>query len=97
MFIDIKKKFIFYFDSNGDKIPKEIAILVKRITKQGDSLGIKFKYYENKIEHQKSNTECGMYVLYVISELVKNKVTPQSFDKRVSDDEMENLRKILFN
>ena len=97
MFIDIKKKFIFYFDSNGDKIPKEIAILVKRITKQGENLDINFQYYENKIEHQKSNTECGMYVLYVISELVKNKVTPKTFDKRVSDNEMEELRKVLFN
>ena len=97
MFIDIKKKFIFYFDSNGDKIPKEIAILVKRITKQGENLDINFQYYENKIEHQKSNTECGMYVLYVISELVKNKRGPKSFDKRVSDNEMEKLRKVLFN
>ena len=97
MFIDIPKKYIFYFDSNGDKIPKEIAILVKRITKQGENLGIKFKYYENKIEHQKSNTECGMYVLFVITQLLQNKMSPEMFKNRIPDKDMEYLRNVFFN
>ena len=34
-------------------------------------LNIDFKYSRNTTEHQKSNTECGMYVLFVITELLQ--------------------------
>ena len=49
-------------------------------------------------QHQRTDTECGMYSLYVIIELLENRKTPQYFQKhRISDDEMERLRKIYFN
>ena len=38
LFIDIKRKFIFYFDSNGDKVPREIMSLIERIEKQGTEI-----------------------------------------------------------
>ena len=31
MFINIPQRYIFYFDSNGDKMPEEIKILIERI------------------------------------------------------------------
>ena len=96
-FIDINKEFIYYFDSNADKTPKQINNLAKRITEQGKSLGINFKYHKNKTEHQKANTECGMYVLYVITELLKHKISLNHFNKRIPDKEMEKLRKVFFN
>ena len=58
LFIDIKRKFIFYFDSNGDKVPREIMILIERIEKQGSEINIDFTTYFNRKEHQYSNTEC---------------------------------------
>ena len=97
MFIDIKQKYIFYFDSNADKTPKQINKLAKRIISQAKTLGIDFKYHKNKTEHQKTNTECGMYVLYTISQLLQEKMTPQSFHKRIPDKDMVKLRKELFN
>ena len=97
MFIDIKNKFIFYFDSNADKTPKQINKLVKRITSQGNKLNIDFKFHTNKTQHQRTNTECGMYVLYVISQLLQEKMTPYSFNKRIPDKYMKELRKVLFN
>ena len=97
MFIDIKNKFIYYFDSNADKIPKEVNKFAKRVIKQGNTLGINFKFIKNKIEHQKTNTECGIFVLYVILQLLQEKMTPESFNTRISDKNMELLRKIYFN
>ena len=97
VFIDINKQFIYYFDSNADETPEEINKLTKRIISQGNALKINFKYSENVTEHQKLDTECGMYVLYTISQLLENKKSPQMFKKRVPDKEMEKLRTVLFN
>jgi len=97
IFIDLKKNYIYYFDSNADKTPKEVTELVNRIQKQGEAIGKDLKYYENTTEHQKTNTECGMYTLYTISQLLTNKKTHEDFKKRVPDKEMEKYRKIFFN
>ena len=97
MFIDLEKKFVYYFDSNADRTPKQIDIFADRVIKQANILGIKLKYLKNTVEHQKSNTECGMYTLYTIIQLLENRMTPKDFNKRISDKKMEDLRKILFN
>lgn len=69
-FVHIDKKlghsFIFYFDSVGMRPPKEITELIKRIKEQGKELGINFKYIRNKKEHQRGDSECGMYSLFFI-------------------------------
>ena len=75
IFIDLKNKFIFYFDSAGETIPKEIRVLKDRIVEQGKKLEppILFDYYENyPLEHQYGNTECGMYSLYFIITMLSN-------------------------
>ena len=97
LFINVKKKFIYFFDSNNNRIPKEVMKFVKKVIKQGNVLGIKHKYIKNKIQHQKTDTECGMYTLYVIIQLLLERMTPEMFDKRVPDEEMKYLRKRYFN
>lgn len=97
MFIDVKKQYIFYFDSNASKTPKEIYTLVKKIKSQGDAIGINLKYIKNQTVHQKSNTECGMYCLFTLIQLLENKMEPDDFKKRIPDKNMENLRKVIFN
>lgn len=99
LFINVTKNFIFYFDSNGDKIPRRIKRLVNTITTQGRNIGITFNFQQNHpMEHQYENTECGMYSLYFIIELLKDN-KPLSFFKehRIPDKDMEKLRKIYFN
>jgi len=99
MFVDVKKKYIFYFDSNGDAPPKEIIVLSERIKKQGKLLGINMEVTGNyPKEHQQGNTECGMYTLYFISELVKDNKTPDYFKEHtITDHDMEELRTKFFN
>ena len=111
MFIDIKDKFIFYFDSGGTlSIPKEMKVLVDRIIDQGRKLKtpIKFKFYENyPLEHQMGDTECGMYSIFFIITMLTNKAEDKVFNyrqkinlfkkKRIPDKYVEKYRNIYFN
>ena len=109
MFIDIRDKFIFYFDSNGTKTPKQMLSLVNKIKEQGKNLGINFTFYENHpFTHQYSNSECGMYSLFFIITLLTNKVNDKPFKtvkdkvnlfkrKRIPDKHVELLRNVYFN
>lgn len=68
MFVDLEESVIFYYDSALNDTPPEITRLKDEITKQGAELSppIHFKYITNKYEHQRTNTECGMYSLFFI-------------------------------
>jgi len=97
MFINIKNKTIIYFDSNGDESPKEVKKLLKKIVDQGNQLGINFQVIENKIEHQRTNTECGMYCLYFIIQMLKDKNLSHFLNNRIDDKEVFKLRNEYFN
>ena len=51
-------------DSTGDPMPKEIEKWVNRITNQASSLGLSLQLEVNTIEHQKKDSECGIYSIY---------------------------------
>jgi hypothetical protein len=98
MFIDINKKFILFFDSTGDDVPKEIKQFIKKIKKQGNDIGKKFKVYINKKKHQMGNSECGMYSLHTIIGLLDNEHDVNFFlNNDIPDKNMEKLRQIYFN
>jgi len=101
MFLNISAKptpYLFYFDSAGDPIINEIKVLAHRIINQGKEIGIDIKLYENDMEHQKGKSECGMYSLYLIIELLTgNKDYTYFLNNRVPDKLVNNLRKIYFN
>ena len=100
LFINIQKKYIYYFDSNGNDIPKQIKTFIERVKIQGNqSLGIEFKVMSNyNFSHQKTDKECGMYVLYFIIQLLTNKKEPSYFGKvHIPDEEVFSLRHEYFN
>ena len=50
------------------------------------------------MEHQHENTECGIYSLYTLIQLLQEKTTPQKLRrKRIPDEDMEEFRSIYFN
>lgn len=99
LFIDIKNSFISYFDSNGNKIPKEINTLIDRIEKQASHMGIKFKKYDNyRVVHQKNDGQCGMYTLYFVIELLLENKKPEYFKNTIIKDEtMRDYRFLYYN
>lgn len=101
MFINIKKKQIFFFDSTGDEPTDEIMTLVNRIKEQGKNLKRKiiFEYDSNEgIEHQYGNTECGIYSLFFIVHMLEDKMTEHYLKTHILKDEyMQKFRKVYFN
>jgi hypothetical protein len=101
MFVNIKKGFIYFFDSAGNPIPARLKKLVKNITKQGLALNppIKFVFDQNHpVEHQYGTTECGIYSLYFIVHMLEDKLTAKYLKTHIITDEYVNkFRKIYFN
>jgi len=93
------ENYIFFFDSTGWRPQKEIREFIQNVTQQGTALGIRFKYYENRKQHQKRNTECGMYCLFMIVNLIEGTRTPQDFMRgdRIPDSHMLEFRNEYFN
>ena len=101
MFINIKKKKIFFFDSTGEKAPKQIMVFVDRIIDQGRSLSpkINFEFDSNEgIEHQYGNSECGIYSLFFIVHMLEDKFTSNYLKTHILKDKyMEHFRHVYFN
>lgn len=96
LFISIPHEKCIFCDSIGDPIPKEIKKWVDRITNQANSLGLSLKLEVNTIEHQKKDTECGIYSIYFLDQMLRQN-PPQLFTKRIPDDTMQTFRNIYFN
>ena len=101
LFINIKKKSIFFCDSTGDEPMPQIMVLVNRIKEQGLNLKhkIKFVFDSNEgVEHQYGNTECGIYSLYFIVHMLEDKTTEHYLKTHILKDEyMNKFRHIYFN
>jgi len=98
MFIDVKKKEIYYFDSYGDGPPRRLRKFMNEVKRQSRALGTPYKILKNKRRHQFSESECGMYCLYFIIQLLKGKDTFESLTKhRINDKKVKELRQIYFN
>ena len=98
LFINTDKKRIYYLDSYGEKIPSKINKFANKVKKQADVLGLgKYELLVNKRRHQFSESECGMYSLYFIIEMLKGRCFEKFTKQRIKDDFMKKLRKIYFN
>jgi Asfivirus cysteine protease S273R len=90
LFVDLKKKYAYYFDSVGNSAPQQVKNWVR------DKLpGFKFK--ENKTQHQFENSECGIYALHFLDKMASG-VSFSKVEKRiVKDEEMNGKRIEYFN
>lgn len=96
IFINIKKEYIYYFDSGNQKMPLHVVKLMDTIQDQGLKYNIHFEKKQNVTKHQKGYSECGMYCLHFIISLLKGK--PLSyFKRRIPDNKVFALRKLYFN
>ena len=101
MFINIKKKQIFFFDSVGRKAPPEVMKLVDRIIQQGKQRNPKilFTFDENHpVEHQYGDSQCGIYSIFFIVHMLEDKITQHYLKTHILKDEyMAKFRKVYFN
>lgn len=100
LFIDISLNKIYYFDSYGDKHPRRIKRFINKVIKQFKILGMKCEYKLNTMRHQYSDSECGMYSLYFIIQLLKGNSLKKFNNmqyRKIPDKYMKRLRKKYFN
>jgi hypothetical protein len=101
LFINVPKRFIFFYDSVGTAPPKEVKVFADRVIEQGHRLKnpIELHYDQNHpTEHQYGGTECGVYSLFFIIHMLEDKITGEYLKKhKLSDDFIEKYRKIYFN
>jgi hypothetical protein len=101
LFINIKQKIIFFFDSAGEQIPPRINKFVNTVIEQGKNLPepIIFKFDQNyPVEHQYGNTECGIYSIFFITHMLEDKITGHYLKTHILKDKyMENFRKVYYN
>ena len=98
VFVNLKEKYIFFMDSNGVQPPKQVRALVSEIKKQCRALGLNMQVIYNKKQHQKKNTECGIYSLFTIINLLNGQFTPKDLTStRIPDEQMVELRNKYFN
>ena len=97
LFVNIKRKIIVYFDSNGNEAPRQVTKLMTEIKNQGKQLGIDFTIYENRLRHQKTDSECGMYSLYFVIEMLKDRNINYFLKNRIDDADVFALRNKYFN
>ena len=87
---------IYYFDSYGLKPPDEVGILIKRLKSQFTQLGKKTKIRVNKVRHQFKYSECGVYSIHFITQLLKKKKYKSISNTIINDDDMANNRNLFF-
>jgi hypothetical protein len=78
MFVDLDDSKIIYYDSALNNVPHEVSRLKREIIKQGKQLEepIHFEYIQNKVSHQNTNTECGVFCLYFLITMLTRKLDP---------------------
>jgi hypothetical protein len=90
LFIDVKEKYMMFFDSAGKGVRDQIVDFMQKVQDQATELGIELISYDNKgTEHQQGDTECGMYSLFFIITMLLGKT--EFHDGRMTKEEKLNM------
>jgi hypothetical protein len=96
MYTDLIKGQCYYFDSYGIAPEKEVRALMNRISKYIKSTGKEANVNYNKMQHQKKGSECGVYSIAFILRLLRGDDFKVFQEKRISDEEINECRKVYF-
>ena len=96
LYTDISKGGVYYFDSYGMEPPEEIELLMNRLTSQGKTHNSNMKKYYNKVRHQFKNSECGVYSMHFIINLLEGKTFEDVTKNIIKDDDMLKNRDLYY-
>ena len=92
-----KKPSIYFFDSVANDAPQEIIDLVKKLQKQGEKMDNPLDVLYSDVQHQHGDTECGIYCLHFLTEMLHGKSFNRYINRKLSDKKMEQFRNVFFN
>jgi hypothetical protein len=96
MYIDLKKKKIYFFDSYGHEPPYEVKVLIERLQHQGKEIGMDIEFKYNVKRHQYQYSECGVYSIYFITQLLEEKKTFSELENSKLRDEFINKHRNIY-
>jgi hypothetical protein len=97
-YADVKNGHVYYFDSYGSPPDKRVTEFFKRFIYYYESTN-KDKHCKlrvNRTRHQYENSECGVYSINFILELLNNKSFEEVSENKIADKEVNKLRKKIF-
>ena len=78
----------------GQEPPDELEYQLKE---QGKSNNKEIKFKVNDVRHQFKNSECGVYCMYFITELIKGRTFDDVTRNIIRDDEMNEKRGYFYS
>jgi hypothetical protein len=92
LYIDLRRKECNFFDSYGMRPHPLIFHLMKSLTLQ---MPLKLNYNARRFQHE--NSECGMYSIYFLINMIEGVPFHKFVKKPVADSEMLKLRNWIFS
>jgi len=92
-YIDIAGHHCYYFDSYGMEPPPQVAKFMKWLTTQDPKM--KLQYNRRRLQY--SNTECGVYCIYMIIRMLEGDSFLEITRRKPKDSDMLDLRDWLFS
>jgi len=96
MYCDFSKGELNFFDSYAEEPPTEVIVLMERLQRQNEELGVQTLIINNEKVHQHKNSECGMYCIYFIVERLEGRPMSYFNNNRIADDNVEKKRTLFF-
>lgn len=93
-YIDIVGNTCYYFDSYGAEPPPQVTTFMKWLSSHNPKNPMKLQY--NKRRLQFSNTECGMYCIYLIIRMLQGDSFLDVTRRKPKDADMLDIRKWIF-
>ena len=99
LYIDVPQKIIMFFDSANGGISKNVKKLISAVKKQGLEENIDFKFIKNNKSHQRGGSECGIYAIHFIIEMLlqPDKSMEMFLNGSIPDKEIAKYRDVYFN
>ena len=90
-----------FFDSVGDRAPSNVKKFCNMVKKQAEKSSYdlpEFIFEEGyPNSHQKKNTECGIYSLYFIQNMIEKNNFSFFKNEKIKDEDMQKFRTYFFN
>jgi len=97
LFFNIKEGKIYFSDSYAVPPEKRIKIFIDRIKKYLENKKINIDCRFNQVQHQKGNSECGVYSINFILRLLKHGDFDRVCKKRITDNQVNKCRLKYFS
>ena len=93
---ELLKGRLYYFDSYGYKPPNQVQILIDRLIEQGKKNNIEMEFKQNTNRHQYKESECGMYSIKFIEQMLEGCPFDTFCKSKLTDDYIHSFRNKYF-